>query len=147
MKPSSYNLVMSAMYNGRKGDRPPVGNPTSIVCHGLMDAAGVSFPDAHLDANAMADLALAGHERAIGLLNRYLGLRRIPQETRCLCLIGLTGSRSLVKAARRAAFSLLRKQGGVLMGKTIGKLWEKNRFRSAYLRNTMNGIRTASGPS
>ena len=62
MKTSSYNLVMSAMFNGRKGERPPVGNPTSIVCHGLMDAAGVSFPEAHLDANAMADLALAGHE-------------------------------------------------------------------------------------
>jgi len=27
-----------------------------------MDAAGISFPKAHLDANAMADLALAGHE-------------------------------------------------------------------------------------
>ena len=53
---------MSALYNGRKGDRPPVGNPTSIVCHGLLDAAGVSFPDAHLDANAMAELAIAGHE-------------------------------------------------------------------------------------
>jgi MtaA/CmuA family methyltransferase len=62
MKSSSYNLIMSAMFNGRKGERPPVGNPTSIVCHGLMDAAGVSFPQAHLDANAMADLALAGHE-------------------------------------------------------------------------------------
>lgn len=64
MKSSSYNLVMSAMFNGRRGDRPPVGNPTSIVCHGLMDAAGVSFPQAHLEANAMAELALAGHEVA-----------------------------------------------------------------------------------
>ncbi len=62
MKSTSHNLVMSAVYNGRKGDRPPAGNPTSIVCHGLMDAAGISFPKAHLDANAMADLALAGHE-------------------------------------------------------------------------------------
>jgi uroporphyrinogen-III decarboxylase len=62
MKASSYNLVMSAMFNGRKGERLPVGNPTSIVCHGLMDAAGVSFPEAHLDAGAMAELALAGHE-------------------------------------------------------------------------------------
>ncbi|MEE8540170.1 MAG: MtaA/CmuA family methyltransferase [Desulfobacterales bacterium] len=62
MKESSYNLVMSAVFNGRKGARPPVGNPTSIVCHGLMDAAGVSFPEAHLDPNAMAELALAGHE-------------------------------------------------------------------------------------
>ena len=64
MKPSSYNLIMSAMFNGRKGDHPPVGNPTSIVCYGLMDAAGVSFPHAHLDPNAMAELALAGHEIA-----------------------------------------------------------------------------------
>ena len=62
MKTSSYNLVMSAMFNGRLGERPPVGNPTSIVCHRLMDAAGVSFPEAHLDANAMAELALAGHD-------------------------------------------------------------------------------------
>lgn len=64
MKSTSYNLFMSALYNGRKGDRPPVGNPTSIVCHDLMDACGVSFPQAHLDAQAMADLAIAGHEIA-----------------------------------------------------------------------------------
>jgi len=62
MKSTSHNLVMSALYNGRKGSRPPAGNPTSIVCHGLMKAAGISFPEAHVDANAMADLALAGHE-------------------------------------------------------------------------------------
>ena len=53
---------MSALYNGRKGDRPPAGNPTSIACQDLMDACGVSFPQAHKDPQAMADLALAGHE-------------------------------------------------------------------------------------
>jgi len=62
LKSTPHNLIMSALYNGRKGERPPAGNPTSIVCHGLMDAAGISFPEAHLNANAMADLALAGHE-------------------------------------------------------------------------------------
>jgi [methyl-Co(III) methanol-specific corrinoid protein]:coenzyme M methyltransferase len=62
MKPTSYNLVMSALFKGERGYRPPSGNPTSIVCHDLMDASGVSFPQAHIDANAMADLALAGHE-------------------------------------------------------------------------------------
>lgn len=62
MKSSSYNLVMSAMFNGRKGERPPAVNPTSIACHDLMDATGISFPEAHLNANAMAELALAGHE-------------------------------------------------------------------------------------
>ena len=62
MKPNSCSLVMSAVFGGRQGQRPPVGNPTSIACHGLMDKAGVSFPAAHLDAQAMADLALAGWE-------------------------------------------------------------------------------------
>jgi [methyl-Co(III) methanol-specific corrinoid protein]:coenzyme M methyltransferase len=55
-------LVMNALAKGPKGVRPPAANPTSIVCHGLMDAAGVDFPQAHLDAQAMADLALAGYE-------------------------------------------------------------------------------------
>lgn len=64
MKGSPYNLVMSALMGGRRGQRPPVGNPTSIVCHGLMDACGVSFPEAHLNPQAMAELALAGHEVA-----------------------------------------------------------------------------------
>ena len=62
MKRNSSNLVMSAMFGGRRGPRPPVGNPTSIACHELMDKAGVSFPEAHLEAQAMADLALAGWE-------------------------------------------------------------------------------------
>jgi MtaA/CmuA family methyltransferase len=62
MKSTPYNLVMSALYKGMKGTRPPAGSVTSIVCHDLMDAAGVSFPQAHVDANAMAELALAGHE-------------------------------------------------------------------------------------
>ena len=62
MKPNSRNLVMSAIFGGRQGQRPPVGNPTSIACHGLMDKAGASFPEAHLDAQAMANLALAGWE-------------------------------------------------------------------------------------
>jgi MtaA/CmuA family methyltransferase len=64
MKSTPYNLFMSAIYNGRKGERPPVGNPTSIVCQDLMDACGVSFPEAHLDPEAMAELAYAGHEHA-----------------------------------------------------------------------------------
>ena len=62
MKLNSRNLVMSAVFGGRHGQRPPVGNPTSIACHELMDQAGVSFPEAHLDARAMAELALAGCE-------------------------------------------------------------------------------------
>jgi [methyl-Co(III) methanol-specific corrinoid protein]:coenzyme M methyltransferase len=62
MKSTPFSLIMSALFGGRKGDRPPVGNPTSVVCHDLLDACGVTFPEAHHDPQAMADLALAGHE-------------------------------------------------------------------------------------
>lgn len=55
---------MSALYGGRRGDRPPAGNPTSIICHDLMDAAGIGFPEAHQDPEAMAELALTGYEVA-----------------------------------------------------------------------------------
>jgi MtaA/CmuA family methyltransferase len=64
MKNTPHNLVMSALFGGRRGQRPPAGNPTSIVCYGLMDAAGVGFPEAHQDAGAMAALALTGYEVA-----------------------------------------------------------------------------------
>ena len=62
MKSTPYNLVMSALYNGWKGLRPAAVNPTAIVCHDLMAAVGISYPEAHLDAQKMAELALAGHE-------------------------------------------------------------------------------------
>lgn len=55
---------LAGLTGGRKGDRISVGNPTSVVCVELMEQAGVSFPDAHLDPHRMAELAAAGHEIA-----------------------------------------------------------------------------------
>lgn len=37
------------------------GSGTSIACRELMDEVGVYFPEAHLDAEKMAALAIAGH--------------------------------------------------------------------------------------
>jgi alkyldihydroxyacetonephosphate synthase len=82
-------------------------------------------------------LALAGHERQISLLRHYLRLRGIQVTNACMCLIGLTGSRRLVTATRRDASSIIRKHKGVFIGKQIGEIWKENRFRSAYLRNTL----------
>jgi MtaA/CmuA family methyltransferase len=53
---------LRALFGGRRGDRPPVGNPTSIVTLELMEKTGVFFPQAHLDPRQMAELAAAGHE-------------------------------------------------------------------------------------
>ena len=52
---------LSALFGGRRGDRPPVGNPTSIVTLELMEKTGIYFPQAHLDPMQMAELAAAGH--------------------------------------------------------------------------------------
>ncbi len=48
---------------GRKNDSGQLvfGTGTSIVCQELMDQLGGCFPDAHLDPEKMATLAMAGH--------------------------------------------------------------------------------------
>jgi len=88
-------------------------------------------------AETVTNLAIAGHPRKISLLKRYLRLRGITAQSACMCLIGFTGARRLTSAAQRAAFSVLRRHRGVAVGKAVGRAWKKNRFRSAYLRNTL----------
>ncbi|MDR0354603.1 MAG: MtaA/CmuA family methyltransferase [Deltaproteobacteria bacterium] len=62
MKSTPHNLVMSYIYGGRLGDRPAAITPTSIACQELMEKSEAFFPEAHLNPEAMARLALAGHE-------------------------------------------------------------------------------------
>jgi alkyldihydroxyacetonephosphate synthase len=88
-------------------------------------------------SETITNLALAGHERQLSLVRRYLRLRGIPDKDFCMCLLGFTGSRRMTTAARRAAFSVVRSQKGVCIGRSMGRAWKKNRFRSAYLRNTL----------
>lgn len=53
---------MSYIFGGREGDRPAAINPTSVASRELMAAAEAWFPEAHTKPEAMARLALAGHE-------------------------------------------------------------------------------------
>jgi alkyldihydroxyacetonephosphate synthase len=85
----------------------------------------------------VTQLALAGHEKKIGLLKTYLRVRRTPLETACMCLVGFTGKTALVRANRRQVISVFKNNHGVHMGKVLGNAWKKNRFRSAYLRNAL----------
>ena len=85
----------------------------------------------------MTNLALAGRERQISLLKRYLQLRGISGKASCMGLIGFTGSGRTTANARRAASSIIRRHKGVGVGRPMGWAWKKNRFRSAYLRNTL----------
>ncbi|MBN1484517.1 MAG: FAD-binding oxidoreductase [Chloroflexia bacterium] len=81
-------------------------------------------------------LALAGHERAIGALERLLACRGLREE-KCLLMLGFSGPAGLMRQTRREALSLARRHHGVHVGRTFGQTWHKNRFRSPYLRNTL----------
>ena len=66
------------------------------------------------------------------------GLRLIGQgDQRCLMIFGVTGSPHLTALAKRRTRSICRSNGGIFVGQIIGHSWEKNRFYSPYLRNTL----------
>lgn len=81
-------------------------------------------------------LALAGHERLIGALERLLSLRGV-RDGKCMLLLGITGREGMVRTARMEALDITGKHNGVHVGRTFGSEWHKSRFRTPYLRNTL----------
>jgi len=57
----SRQTFLDAITRHRPPGRPVFGTGTSIACRDLMAATGASFPEAHLDPEKMAALAIAGH--------------------------------------------------------------------------------------
>jgi len=57
----SRQSFLDALHRKHANSRPVYGTGTSIVCQELMQTVGVAFPEAHLDAEKMSALALAGH--------------------------------------------------------------------------------------
>jgi alkyldihydroxyacetonephosphate synthase len=83
-----------------------------------------------------ATLIMAGHEKSIALLDRYLRLRGAG-ENRCLFLWGMAGSAAEVRFAARQVRAAASARGGVSVGRTFGREWHKARFKSPYLRNAL----------
>jgi len=83
-----------------------------------------------------ATLAMAGHEQLIHWLKRLMELRGI-RDQRCMLLFGATGSRKAVRFATGESLAIVRKHGGVRIGRTFGNEWRKTRFLTPYLRNTL----------
>jgi alkyldihydroxyacetonephosphate synthase len=81
-------------------------------------------------------LALAGHPQLIAWLERYLRLRNVGAG-KVMLLLGVTGAAAPVRRALRDALAIGRSHGGVHAGARPGAGWVKNRFRSAYLRNSL----------
>ncbi|TDU32379.1 alkyldihydroxyacetonephosphate synthase [Panacagrimonas perspica] len=79
-------------------------------------------------------LTLAGHEKAIAWLKRYLKLRGSGARP-VMMVFGLTGLNREVLRSRREALTLCKLSRGVHAGRMIGQGWAKNRFKGPYLRN------------
>ncbi len=101
-------------------------------------AAGLSLSILRLStaAETITTLALAGHENLIAALERLLALRGLGQ-SKCLLLLGFTGKQGMVKFSRKEALGITARYGGVHAGTTFGSQWQKNRFHTPYLRNTL----------
>ncbi|MCL4517021.1 MAG: FAD-binding oxidoreductase [Firmicutes bacterium] len=81
-------------------------------------------------------LALAGHEKLLALLDRYLRVRGAGGE-KCLLIYGLAGSRQEVAFAAKRVRGIAGRSGGIYAGRIFGKEWHKSRFKTPYLRNTL----------
>ncbi len=81
-------------------------------------------------------LTLAGHENLIATLERFLSIRGLGAD-KCMLLLGFSGKSSSVRTNRSETLNITRKNGGIHTGKTIGRQWHKNRFRTPYFRNTL----------
>lgn len=72
----------------------------------------------------------------IDLADRGLRLIGMGAE-RCLLIFGVTGTVKLTQYARSRTAQICRSFGGLNVGKIVGHTWEKSRFTSPYLRNTL----------
>jgi [methyl-Co(III) methanol-specific corrinoid protein]:coenzyme M methyltransferase len=57
----SRRRFLAALQRDADAGPPSYGTGTSIACREMMELAGAGFPEAHLDAEKMAALALCGH--------------------------------------------------------------------------------------
>jgi alkyldihydroxyacetonephosphate synthase len=81
-------------------------------------------------------LTLAGHEKAIAWLKRYLRLRGSGLKP-VMLMIGFTGLNREVLRTRREALGLAKLCRGVHAGKVMGKAWASKRYAGPYLRNAL----------
>jgi alkyldihydroxyacetonephosphate synthase len=77
--------------------------------------------------------------RMAPLVRTYLSVRGIG-EGACLLLCGAAGEADTVHESLAAASSLLRRHGGVMLGRRPGRTWKHDRFRHPYLRDALLDI-------
>ena len=80
---------------------------------------------------------LAGSRRLLAALEGLLALRGARRGEKCLLLVGFSGRRRQVGAARREARALAARRRGISLRGLLARQWMRNRFRGPYLRNTL----------
>ncbi|KKL53485.1 hypothetical protein LCGC14_2274960 [marine sediment metagenome] len=110
----SRKLFMDAVVRANASGEAVFGTGTSIACRELMDEVGAHFPEAHLEAAKMAELAAAGHTvlglgKTRGIIERLtevtlaFGRAQIDAGADCL-LLGDHATRDLCSPAAYAEF-------------------------------------------
>ncbi|MEI2643986.1 MAG: FAD-binding oxidoreductase [Candidatus Nanopelagicales bacterium] len=89
--------------------------------------------DADESAVNLAMSSLAGLKKEA--FDRYSALRGVAGG--CLAIVGWEGPADVVSARRKHAHTVFRRFGGVGLGTTVGRSWEKNRFSAPYLRDDL----------
>jgi alkyldihydroxyacetonephosphate synthase len=88
------------------------------------------------EAETRMSLALAGVGGVKGRLGRaYLGVRGYGGG--CLAILGFEGEPDEVSARRKRALELVRRGGGLAVGRSPGEAWLKSRFSAPYLRDEL----------
>jgi alkyldihydroxyacetonephosphate synthase len=115
---------------------PSFAQGQTAVRHIVQSGAPVSMLRLSTAVETTTTLALAGHERLIGGLEKLMSWRGVGDE-KCMLMLGVTGSHNLVKMARGAALDVAKEYRGIHVGQTFGQQWQKGRFHTPYLRNTL----------
>ncbi|GIW23625.1 MAG: FAD-binding oxidoreductase [Candidatus Sericytochromatia bacterium] len=98
----------------------------------------LSFPEETLINLEMAKAT--GYKNIIENLIKYLSFRGYKNQF-CMMILGFTGTKKEVHTSKKIIIDLIKDFNGLIkpyfISKKLGKSWEKNRFYSPYLRNTL----------
>ena len=81
-------------------------------------------------------LALAGHESQINMLERFLKFRGAGDD-KCMLTFGLTGNKAQNALSLTQVKKIISRFDGVYTGTLLGKRWKEKRFMFPYFRETL----------
>ncbi len=98
-----------------------------------VNADVMRLSDADESAVNLAGSGLSGLKKQA--FDRYTSLRKV--DGGCLAILGWEGPKDVVTARRGHAHKVFRRFGGVGLGSSVGRSWEKSRFAGPYLRDDL----------